>query len=136
MCREKVGIVAGDVPFLISNPFLQRMGAVLNLEPGQATFSNLGVALNLEESATGDYVIDLISARAASTTEETTRQNAGGSGKRSRNGSGKDSEDAVDNSEFSSCICGSEKLTFINVIKPRVSFVGGGLRKFLLPSDD
>ena len=32
VCREKVAIVAGDAPFLVSKPFLQRMGAVLDLE--------------------------------------------------------------------------------------------------------
>ena len=87
--RDKVVIVAGDAPFMISKPFLQRMGAVLDLEQGQVTFNKLGVTLNLEESATGHYVIDLISGCGELT-----------SGKRSRNESGKDSEDAVDNSEF------------------------------------
>ena len=58
VCREKVAIVA-SAPFLISKPFLQRMGAVLDLEQGQVTFNKLGVTLNLEESATGHYVIDL-----------------------------------------------------------------------------
>ena len=51
VCREKVAIVAGDAPFLISGPFLQRMGAVLDLEQGQVTFNKLGVTLSLEESA-------------------------------------------------------------------------------------
>ena len=51
-----------------------------------------------------------------------TRENASGSGK--RNESGKDSEDAVDKSEFSNLICGSEKVTVIDVSKPRVSLVG------------
>ena len=32
VCRDKVAIVASDAPFLISMPFLQRMGAVLDLE--------------------------------------------------------------------------------------------------------
>ena len=39
---------------------LQRMEVVLDLEKGQVTFNKLGVTLNLEESATGHYVIDLI----------------------------------------------------------------------------
>ena len=39
VCREKVAIVAGDAPFLISKPFLQRMGVVLDLEQGQVTFN-------------------------------------------------------------------------------------------------
>ena len=108
MCREKVVIVAGDAPFLISTPFLQRTG-VLDLEQGQVTFSKLGVTLDLEESATGHHVIDLISGCADSTTDESTLENAGGFGKRSWNESGKDSEDVVDNSEFSNLICGSEE---------------------------
>ena len=69
-------------------------------------------------------MIDLISGSADSTTDESTRENASGSGKRSRNESGKDSEDTVDNSEFSNLICGSEKVTVIDVSKPRVSLVG------------
>ena len=68
------------------------MVAVLDLEQGQVTFNKLGVTLNLEESATGHHVIDLISGCADSITS--------GSGKRSRNESGKDSEDAIDNSGF------------------------------------
>ena len=52
VCREKVGIIAGDAPFLICKPLLQRMGAVLDLEQG-VTFNKLGVRPNLEESATG-----------------------------------------------------------------------------------
>ena len=51
------------------------------------------------------------------------RENAGGSGKRSWNEFGKDSENAVDNSEFSNLICGSKKVTVIDVSKPRVSWV-------------
>ena len=94
---RKVAIVAGDAPFLISKPFLQRMGAVLDLEQGQVTFNKLGVTLNLEESATDHNAI----------ADGSTRENASGSGK--RNESGKDSEDAVDKSEFSNLICGSEK---------------------------
>ena len=31
VCREKVATVAGDAPFLISKPCLQRMEAVLDL---------------------------------------------------------------------------------------------------------
>ena len=109
MCREKVAIVAGDAPFLISEPLLQRNGVVLDSEQGQVTFNKLGVTLNLEESATGHDVFDLISGCADSTADESTRENSSGSGKRSRNVSGKDSEDAIDNSEFSNLVCGSEK---------------------------
>ena len=32
VCHEKVAIIFGDAPFWISKPFLQRMGAVLDLE--------------------------------------------------------------------------------------------------------
>ena len=83
MCREKVAIVAGDAPFWVSKPFLQRVGAVLDLEQGQVTFNKLGVTLNLEEFATGHYVIDLISGCADLTTDESTRENESGSGKQS-----------------------------------------------------
>ena len=124
-CREKVATVAGDAPFLISESFLQRMGAVLDLEQGQVTFNKLEVTLNLEESATGHHAIDLISGCDDSTTDESTRENASGSGKRFRNEPGKDSEDAINDSEFSNLICGSEKVTVIDdVSKPRVSLVG------------
>ena len=44
--------------------------------------------------------------------------------KPSRNESGRDSEDTVDNSEFSNLIFGSEKATVIDASKPRVSLVG------------
>ena len=73
MCREKVAIVAGDAPFLISKPFLQRMGAVLDLEQGQVTFNKSGVTLALEESATGHYVIDLILGCADLIADDSTR---------------------------------------------------------------
>ena len=59
VCREKVPIVTGDAPLLISKPLLQRMGAVLHLEQGQVTFNKLGVTLDLGESP-GHHVIDLI----------------------------------------------------------------------------
>ena len=35
VCRKKVAIIWGDTPFLISKPFLQRIGAVLNLGKGR-----------------------------------------------------------------------------------------------------
>ena len=117
MCHGKVAIVAGDAPFLISTPFLQRMGAGI----GGGTSD---LPLNLEESATGHSVIDLISGCAGSITDESTREKASGSGKRSRNESGKDSQDTVETSEFSNLICGSEQVTVIDVSKPRVSLVG------------
>ena len=61
------------------------MGAILDLEQGQVTFNKLGVTLNLEQSATGHHVVDLISGCAGSITDESTRENVSGSGKRSRN---------------------------------------------------
>ena len=68
-----------------------------DLEQRQATFSKLGVTLNLEELGTGHFVIDLIFGCADSTTDDTTREKAGGSGKRSRNESVEVSEDAFEN---------------------------------------
>ena len=59
------------------------MAAVLDLEQGQVTFNKLGVTLNLEESATGHCVIDLISGCADSTIDKSTRENVSGSGKQS-----------------------------------------------------
>ena len=100
------------------------------------TFTELGVTLNLEESATGHHVIDLMSGCAEPITDETTPGNAGGPGKRSRNESVKVSEDAVDNSEFSNLICGSERVTVFVVSKARVSLMGGGLREILPPMDN
>ena len=111
VCREKVAIVAGDAPFLISKPFLQRMGTVLDLEQGQVTFNKLGVTLNCEESATGHHVIDLIPGCADLTSDGAARENVHDPVRRPRGESGKDSEDAIDNSEFSNLICGSEKVT-------------------------
>ena len=63
-------------------------------------------------------------------------KNSSGTGKRSRNEAGKDSEDAIDNSEFSNLICGSEKVPVIDVSRPRVSLVGVDLREILSPMDD
>ena len=74
VCRDKVAIVAGDAPFLISKPFLQRMGAVLDLGQGQVTFNKLEVTLNLEESATGHHVIDLILGCADLISDDTARK--------------------------------------------------------------
>ena len=60
-CREKVAIILCDAPFLISKPFLQRVGAVLDMGKGQVTFNKLGVTMNLGESSTSHYVINFIS---------------------------------------------------------------------------
>ena len=96
------------------------------------TFNKLGVTLNLEDSATGHHVIDLI-------LDALTRLQMSQRGKMqaalenvNRNESGKDSEDAIDNSEFSNLICGSENVT----VTARVSLVAGGLREILPPMDD
>ena len=79
MSREKVAIVAGDALFLTSKPFLQRMGAALDLEQGQVTFNKLGTTLDLEESATGHHVIDLIPGCADLSTDDSARGKASGS---------------------------------------------------------
>ena len=113
MCREKVAIVAGDAPFLISKPFLQRTGAVLDLEQGQVTFNKLGVTL----------VIDLIQGCPDLIADDSARGKTSGSVRRSRNESVKDSETTVETREFSNLICRSEKVTIIDVVKPRVSLV-------------
>ena len=49
---------------------------------------------------------------------------ASGSVRRPRDASVKDSETTVETKEFSSLICGSEKVTIIDVDNPRVSQVG------------
>ena len=73
-CRVKIAIVAGDAPFLIPKPFLQRLGAVLDLEQGQVTFDKLGVTWDLEESATGHHVIDLFLDCADRISDDTARE--------------------------------------------------------------
>ena len=99
------------------------------------TFSELGVTLNLEESATSHHVIDLMSGCADSITDETTPGNAGGPGKRSRNESVKVSEDAVDNSEFSNLICGSDENDRHRCEQAESLIDGRGLREILPPMD-
>ena len=117
VCREKVAIILGDAPFLISKPFLQRMGAVLDLGKGQVTFKQLGGTMNLGESSTGHYVIDLISDCEALTIAPDSVI--------------KHSEESVqepginiENSEFSNLLCGTERVTVIDVNKPRICLVG------------
>ena len=116
-CREKVAIILGDAPFLISKPFLQRMGAVLDLAKGQVTFIKLGVTMNVGESSTGHYVIDLIS-------DCETLTMAPGSVIEHSEESVKDPEIIIENSEFSNLLCGSERVTVIDVSKPQISLVG------------
>ena len=94
VCREKVAIVAS---------------AVLDLEQRQVTFNKLGVTLNLEESANGHYVIDLIQGCADLIVDDSARGKTSGSVRRSRNESVKDSEATVETKEFSNLFCGSEK---------------------------
>ena len=106
LCREKVAIVAGGGPFSISKPFLQRMGTVLDLEQGHVTFNKLGVTLDLEESATGHYVIDLIPGCADLISDDTARENVHGPVRRLRRASVKDSEASAETKEFSNLICG------------------------------
>ena len=111
MCREKVSIVAGDAPFLISKPFLQRTGAVLDLEQGRVTFNKLGVTLDLWESATGHFAIDLIPGCADLLVDDSARGKTSGSVRRLRDACVKDSETAVETSEFLNLICGSAMWT-------------------------
>ena len=100
VCREKVAIILGDAPFLISKPFLQRMGAVLDLGKGQVTFNKLGVTMNLGESSTGHHVIDLIS-------ECETLTIARGSVIKHSEEPVEDSGILVENKEFSNLLRGS-----------------------------
>ena len=54
-------------------------------------------------------------------------ENSSGSVRSHRGATAKDSRIHGENMEFSILICGSEKLTIIDVDKPRVSLVGGRL---------
>ena len=76
------------------------------------TFNKLGVTLDLGESATGRNVIDLIPDRADRF-----------SVRRLRGASVKDSGTSAETVELSNLICGSEKVTIIDVDKPRASLV-------------
>ena len=107
LCREKVAIILGDAPFLVSKPFLQRMGAVLDLGKGQVTFNKLG-----------HYFIDLIS-------DCETMTIAPGSVIKHSEESLQDPGINIENSEFSNLLCGSERVTVIDVNKPRISLVVG-----------
>ena len=115
--REKVAIILGDAPFLISKPSLQRMGAVLELVKGQVTFNKLGVTMNLGESSTGHYFIDLIP-------DCETLTIAPGSVIKHSEESVQDPGINIENSEFSNLLCGSERVIVIGVNKPRISLVG------------
>ena len=87
------------------------------------TFNKLGVTLDLEESATGHYVIDLIPGCADLISDDTARENVHGPVRHLRGASVKDSEASAETGELSNLICGSEKVTIIDVDKPRVSLV-------------
>ena len=113
VCREKVAIIFGDAPFVISKPFLQRMVAVLDL----VTFNKLGVTMNLGESSTSHYVIDLIS-------DCETLTIAPGSVIKHSEESVQDPGINKENSEFSNLLCGSKRVTVTEVNKPRISLVG------------
>ena len=56
-----------------------------------------------------------------------SRENVHGPLRRSRGASVKDSETSAETMEFSNLICGSEKVTIIDVDKPRVSLVEWGI---------
>ena len=106
------------------------MGAVLDLGQGQVTFNKLGVTLNLEESATGHHVIDLILGCTDLISDDTARKNVRGPVRRLRGASVKDSYTSAETRKFSNLICDSEKVTIIDVDKPRVSLDGVGCEKF------
>ena len=88
------------------------------------TFNKLGVTLDLEEPATGHYVIDLIPGFADLPSDDTARENVHGPVRRFWGGSAKDFETSAETMGFSNLICGSEKVTITDVDKPRVSLVG------------
>ena len=113
VCREKVAIILGGAAFLISKSFLQRMGAVLDLGKGQVT----GVTMNLGESSTGHCVIDLIP-------DCETLTIAPGSVIKHSEESVQAPGINIENNEFSNLLCGSERVTVIDVIKHRNSLVG------------
>ena len=65
------------------------------------TFNKLGVTLDLDESATGHNVIDLIPDCAVLISDDTARENVHGSVRRLRGASVKDSETSAETREFS-----------------------------------
>ena len=77
----------------------------------------------MEESAAGHYVIGLIQGCADLIADDSARGKTSGSVRRSRNESVKDSETTVETREFPNLICASEKVTVIDVSKPRVPLV-------------
>ena len=92
------------------------MGAVLDLVKGQVTLNKLDVTMNLGESSTGHYVIDLIS-------DCETLTIAPGFVIKHSEESVQAPEINIENSEFSNLLCGSERVTVTDVNKPRISLV-------------
>ena len=80
------------------------------------TFNKLGVMMNLGESSTGHYVIDLIS-------DCETLTIALGSVIKHSEESVQDPGINIESSEFSNLLCGSEGVTVINLNKSRISLV-------------
>ena len=68
-------------------------------------------------------MIDLIPGCADLIADDSAQGRASGSVRRPRDASVKDSETAVETREFSNLFCGSEKVTIIDVDKPRVPLV-------------
>ena len=62
--------------------------------------------------------------------DDTARENAHSSVRRLRGASVKDSGTSAETREFSNLMCGSERVTIIDVDKPRVSLVGADCEKF------
>ena len=81
------------------------------------TFNKLGVTVNLGESSTGRYVIDLIS-------DCETLTIAPGSVIKHSEESLQEPGINIENSEFSNLLCGSERVTVIDLNNPRISLVG------------
>ena len=93
------------------------------------TFNKLGVTMNLGESSTGHYVIDLIS-------DCETPTIAPGSVIKHSEESVQKPGINVENSEFSNLLCGSERVTVIDVNKPRISLVGADCEPSCEPMDN
>ena len=87
------------------------------------TFNKFGVTLHLEESATDNYVIDLIPGCVDLISDDTTRENVYGLVRRLQDESVKDSGTSAEFREFSILIFGPEKVTIIDVDKLRIPFV-------------
>ena len=81
------------------------------------TLKKLGSTMDLGESLTNHYVVDLITACV-------TPNNVPGSPRRNLEATAKDSRIPFVRREFSSLLCGSDKVTIIDVDRPRVSLAG------------